>query len=219
MDRVEAIKAEKGAPAEIKWLKAPVDWIGGQFQCCTAPRKRGAKERKGREDFVNSVSNDPAPVAADEAPVRRPSVVVDSVGDDETLPSLELPARLSMDANEPPDTYEIVVPNDCLPGDTLVAIIEGQKVKVKVPEGGRAGDVLTFVHAKRSRLYSTSTLYYIGDRRSASMRQFPEGRGSLSARKSIEVGEDGPMMEVEVPEGAYAPRASNHGDLRSRPIR
>ena len=207
VDRVAALKAEKGAPAEIKWLKGPVDWIGGQFQCCAAPRKRRASQsRKGREDFVSSFPKDQegedSAAMDDNAPSKRQSVVVDPVRDDEELPSMELTARRSMDESEPAGTYEIEIPSGCFPGDTLVAEINGEKVKVKVPPGGRIGDVLTFVHTPRPRLYSTSSLYYIGDRRSASMRQFPEGRASLVARRSVESGDDGPMMEVEVPEGA-----------------
>jgi len=121
--------------------------------------------------------------------------------------SQRLSARRSLDMGEPPCTYEITVPEHARPGDKLHVVTDnGDKLRITVADGARAGDTLTFVHTRSGRKQQTQ-----GRRFSTSGQRCDEAgkdtRKSLRARKVV--GGDGgkensKLMEVDVPVGARA---------------
>ena len=96
--------------------------------------------------------------------------------------SFEISARRSIDNDQPPDTYEIEVPEGCNPGDLLVTVINGIKVRVTLPAEAQAGDVLSFEYKPGG----------------------PSEQAEPEMQRLSAVDADGGMMEVIVPEGAVA---------------
>jgi len=113
--------------------------------------------------------------------------------------SQRLSARRSLDMSEPPCTYEITVPEHARPGDKLHVITDnGDKLRITVADGARAGDTLTFVHTRSGRQQKTQ-----GRRFSTHGQRCDEAgkdtRKSLRARMVVGGKENSKLMEVDVP--------------------
>ena len=162
-------------------------WVQCVFVGCAAPRKSKGKRERAEEDLQDEP---PSPTASFRRLSQRQSVHAAAVDDDEPLSSSEdVMNQRSMRSDEP-NTYEVVVPQDARAGDNLVTVIEGEKVKVTIPEGAMAGDVLTFEHLRmgsdgRRRAYSNSVAS--SELPSSAARSFMASHQSFLQRSSSQL--------------------------------